>query len=429
LLVSGEVAAGVLLDVARLFSPRVAQENRGEVCLDLSGLGALYSSEHELGAALLRKARRAGLRARVGIGSGRFVARVAARIAEGVRVVPPGGERAFLAPLPVGLLPASDDINGALRRFGIERLGELAGLPPRDLGLRLGPRGLRLRRLARGEDRAPLVLVKVPERFLEEADAPYPLGEVEPLLSVLAGVFERLAGRLRRRGLAAGRLLLSLGLDPAGNDERCLKLASPTCRVGTWTAVSRLSLEERPPRAPVASVRAEAGVVPQKISQLEMFTPRGPAPEKLDDAIACLASLSRDGRVGSPRQVDSHRPGEFGLVPFGQRMVSLAKLPPFRIPLRIFRPPLEVQVRLENSIPAALVGGKIRGRVLKSAGPWRLEGEWWKDQLLRRDYYEVELSTGSIYRLYEDRPEGRPSNVNANASPPPHPWFVDAICS
>ncbi len=412
LLVSGEVAAGVLLEVARWFSPRVAQEGEGEVCLDLSGLGALYSGEPELGAALLREARRAGLRARVGIGSGRFVARVAARIAEGVRVVSPGEECAFLAPLPVDLLPASDDINSALRRFGIERLGELAGLSPRDLGLRLGPRGLRLRRLARGEDRAPLAPIRAPEQFLEEAEAPYPLGEVEPLLSVLAGVFERLAGRLRRRGFAAGRLLLSLGLDPAGNDERCLKLASPTCRVDTWTAVSRLSFEEHPPRAPVALVRAEAGVVPRKISQLDMFAPPRPAPEELDDAIAWLASLSGEGRVGSPRPVDSHRPGEFRVVPFGRRMVSPAGLSPVRIPLRIFRPPLEVQVRLEHSAPAALSGEKIRGRVLKSAGPWRLEGEWWKDQLLRRDYYEVELSTGSIYRLYEDR--GR--------------WFVDAIC-
>jgi protein ImuB len=71
-----------------------------------------------------------------------------------------------------------------------------------------------------------------------------------------------------------------------------------------------------------------------------------------------------------------------------------------------------VEVRLKQATPSALAGEKIRGRVLRSAGPWRLEGEWWGEEALRRDYYEVELSDGGIYRLYVDRSR----------------WFVDAIC-
>lgn len=415
LLVPGVDAArarAALVDVARSFSPRVALEPGGEVCLDLSGLSARYPSERQLGSALLQRAERAGLDARVGIASGSFVARLAARTTGGLQVVPPGGERAFLAPLPVSLLQASADLMSALRRFGIERLGELADLSSRDLGPRLGPGGLRLRRLARGEDHSPLVPVKVPERFLEETDTAYPLGQIEPLLSVLAGVFARLAGRLRRRGLSAGRLFVSLGLDPAGSDERCLGLASPTCRVGTWMSVLRLSLDERPPRAPVAAVRAEAEPVPRKISQVEMFAPPKPAPGRLDDAIACLASLAGDGRVGSPRTVDSHRPGEFMLAPFGARGVAGRRTRCLQVPLRFFRPALEVEVRLEQAALVALTGEKIRGRVLQYAGPWRLEGEWWKPEPLRRDYYEVELSDGGLYRLYVDRSR----------------WFVDAVC-
>ena len=410
-------AQAALLDVARSFSPRVALEPTGEVCLDLSGLAcrglcARYSTEHKLGSALLQRAARAGLLTRVGIASGRFIARLAARTTKGLQVVPPGRERAFLAPLPVRLLQASADLRTALRRFGIERFGELADLPSRDLGLRLGSEGLRLHRLVRGEDQSLLVPMKTPERFVEETETPYPIGRIEPLLFVLTGVFERLAERLGWRGLSAAGLFLSLGLDPVGSDERFLGLASPTRRVSTWTTVLRLSLQEQPPRAPVTAVRAEAETVAPRSSQVEMFAPQKPAPERLDDAIAYLASLAGEGRVGSPRVVDSHRPGEFIVVPFGERGVAGREVPGSQLPLRIFRPSREVQVRLKREVPLDLKGEEIRGRVLQSAGPWRLEGNWWAEEVLRRDYYQVELSDGGIYRLYVDRSR----------------WFVDAIC-
>jgi len=405
-------AQAALLDAARSFSPRVALEPAGEVCLDLSGLSGLHSGERQLGAALLQKAERAGFLARVGIASGKLIARLAARTTEGVRVIALGEERAFLDPLPVGLLETSADLHAALRRFGIERLGQLAELPSKDLGPRLGSEGLRLHRLARGEDRSPLVPMKLPERFVEETETPYPIGGIEPLLFVLNGVFERLAERLRWRGLTAGRLLLSLGLDPAGSDERFVGLASPTCRVSTWTKVLRPALEEQPPRAPVTAVRVEAEAQGRRSSQMDMFAPQGPAPEKLDDTIAYLASLAGEGRVGSPRLVNSHRPGEFVVVPFGERAAAGKNVHLCRLPLRVFRPGREVEVRLDRTVLRYLKGKEIRGRVLQFAGPWRLEGEWWGAEALLRDYYHVELSDGGIYRLYHSTDR----------------WFVDAIC-
>jgi protein ImuB len=51
--------------------------------------------------------------------------------------------------------------------------------------------------------------------------------------------------------------------------------------------------------------------------------------------------------------------------------------------------------------------------VLQFAGPWRLEGGWWEEEF-NRDYYEVELSNGGIYRVYQDRKSKQ--------------WFVDGIC-
>jgi protein ImuB len=51
--------------------------------------------------------------------------------------------------------------------------------------------------------------------------------------------------------------------------------------------------------------------------------------------------------------------------------------------------------------------------VVSAAGPWRVQGEWWHDGAFARDYYDVQLSDGVLYRLYFDRrQEG---------------WFVDGL--
>jgi protein ImuB len=178
--------------------------------------------------------------------------------------------------------------------------------------------------------------------------------------------------------------------------------------------VARLALEERPPRAPVCAVRIEAEATPSRSSQLDLFACAGPPPVRMEDTLARLAALSGEGRVGSPRPVDSHRPGAYTLVPLGSRRRT-AGMPAARIgvPLRVLRPPERVEVRLAGRLPARLRGPRFGGSVLQCAGPWRLDGGWW-EEALDRDYYEVELADGGIYRLFLDRRTER--------------WFVDGVC-
>ena len=56
---------------------------------------------------------------------------------------------------------------------------------------------------------------------------------------------------------------------------------------------------------------------------------------------------------------------------------------------------------------------RIQGRIRVASGPWRLEEEWWHEHSVARDYWDVELSDGGLYRLYRDRGSGD--------------WFVDGI--
>jgi nucleotidyltransferase/DNA polymerase involved in DNA repair len=78
-----------------------------------------------------------GLRGRVGVAADRFTARAAARApSSGVNVVTRARAAAFLAPLPIELLPLREEVRALLRAAGIGTLGEFAGLPPPSAGCR-----------------------------------------------------------------------------------------------------------------------------------------------------------------------------------------------------------------------------------------------------------------------------------------------------
>ena len=83
--------------------------------------------------------------------------------------------------------------------------------------------------------------------------------------------------------------------------------------------------------------------------------------------------------------------------------------------LRAVRPPRRACVRVEAAKPRWIELEPSRGtlRVLQCAGPWRLFGEWWGDGCFARDYFDVELSDGGLYRLYHD--------LSGDA------WYVDGV--
>lgn len=84
----------------------------------------------------------------VGIADGLFAADLAAQA--GV-VVPPGETPAFLAPWPLAVLGRLD-LDGLLRRLGLETVGAFAALPERHVLGRLGSDGVACHRVARGLD-------------------------------------------------------------------------------------------------------------------------------------------------------------------------------------------------------------------------------------------------------------------------------------
>jgi protein ImuB len=410
-------AASALIDVAGSFSPLVEDHASGTVHLDLGGLARMFGSESEIAAELRRRVGVVGMEASIGIACNKKVAWLAARCG-GIRIVPAGQEREFIDWLPLDLLRTDVELQATISRWGIRRLGELARIDPRELGTRLGRAGVELARIARGEDSSALVPHRRSEVFVERVDLEYGIDLLEPLGFVVRPMLDRLITRLALRGLCAGDVTLSLGLTDRSRYERRIPVAAATNDVRSLLALINLALEGSPPAAAIESVQVTLQSRERRPVQTDMFLPPAPAPDRLQTMIARLAALCGPDRVGMLMPANSHRPEAVTCHEF----VSPAPLlnPPqpeiknvTAMVLRAFRPAREIEVMCERGEPQFVRGHDIAARVISIAGPWRRQGEWWSETAFVRDYYEMALADGGVYRMYCDLNSSR--------------WFVDGI--
>lgn len=405
-----EAGREAVLDAAASVAPRVEEVRPGLALIDAEGLTGLHGDERGIAAALVGAASRLDLEARAAVAGGRRIAAIAALRGDGVEVVPQGQERAFLAPLPLAALGASEKLCETLLRWGLPTAGAFASLPIDGVGSRLGEEGVRLHRLARGVDDEPLQPRPQPEHFEEGCDFDFEILAVEGLLFVIRPALERLVARLDCHGVAVGGLTLKLLLDPAGEALLPVELAAPTRDVGSLLSLCRSVLERKPPAAAIRGVRLVATPARARREQLRLFGLPTVAPEKLATAVAKVAAIVGDDRVGAPLLVDSHVPeahdlGRFDPPPPPEEEIEPAAEEAGVAGLRLFRPPLEAQVRMGRQGPMALHAGAVAGWIVRLAGPWRLDVGWHQAPV-RRDTFDVELSDGAVYRLAQDLDSG-----------------------
>jgi len=211
-------ASKAVFEVFEDTSPLVEGLSIDEAFLDVRGVRRLSGSPAEVAARLRAEVReRVGLPITVGVARTKFLAKVASRVAkpDGLLIVPPGRELAFLHPLPVERLWGVGRVTaGKLHRLGIRTVGEVAALAEPTLVSLLGrasgsttpraraqprpsPRAARRRRRSIGAQRA---LGRSP-KTLEDVDA------------ALVGLVDRVTRRMRAAGRVGRTVVLRLRFD------------------------------------------------------------------------------------------------------------------------------------------------------------------------------------------------------------------------
>jgi len=414
-------AQEALLEVAETFSPRVEDAGEGVVFADIAGMERHYENEEALAKAAIHAAVGVGLPAWCGIAASKLAARVAAELTPSPQIVEAGKESDFLAPLPLMRLSPEMEAAITLQRWGLTSVGDFARLPESEVASRLGESGRDLHYAARGIDPRPLIPRATPPEFREGMEVEWPLVALDPFLFIANAALDRLAKRLETAGFACTRLEVTLMLDPDGFHSRAIELPAPTRDVKTMLTLIRLDLEKTPPGAPVVGFAIVAHPDRPRRAQLSLFGPAALSPEKLATAIARLASILGDDRIGMATTVDGHLPDRFAIADYGPPPPPDARRKPPKsrglLAVRVFRPPIPVEVITrtangETQIAAIQSDGDISGEVRLSSGPWNIESRWWSESPAAREYWDAELMRGGIYRLYREEGDGG--------------WFIDA---
>ncbi len=188
-------------------APLVEGLSIDEAFLDVRGMRRIAGTPVEIASRLRRAVReRVGLPITVGVARTKFLAKVASGVAkpDGLLVVPPDAELAFLHPLPVERLWGVGRVTAAkLHDRGIATVGEVAGLDEAALVSMLGrASGRHLHALAHNRDPRPVQV----RRRRRSIGAQRALGRAPRSAAAIDATLVALVDRVTRRMRGAGRV-------------------------------------------------------------------------------------------------------------------------------------------------------------------------------------------------------------------------------
>ena len=207
-------ASREVMAILRRYTDQVQPISIDEAFLDVTGSRALFGDGETIARAIKQAVTdEVGLTASVGVASTKLVAKVASdlRKPDGLVVVPPGGEAAFLAPLPISRLWGVGEKTAAvLRDFGVQTIGDLAALPPEAMERRFGKHGAALVARAHGIDADRVATGEPAKSIGHEHTFGTDTSEPEKIERTLLGMADGVAWRLRAAGLKTGTVTLKL---------------------------------------------------------------------------------------------------------------------------------------------------------------------------------------------------------------------------
>ena len=204
-----------IMEKLRALTPLVQTLSLDEAWLDLSGTERLHGAPPAvlLARLQLQIERDIGLGVSIGLAPNRFLAKIASELDKprGFAVIGAAEARAFLAPRPASILPGVGPVlTRRLVEAGYATIGDLADADIADLGRHFGVHGLRLAKLAVGEDHRAVDPDQIRKSLSAETTFNDDLRDLDDLEGVLWPLCERVARQARREAIAAGAIVLKL---------------------------------------------------------------------------------------------------------------------------------------------------------------------------------------------------------------------------
>jgi DNA polymerase-4 len=237
-------ASKAVFEVFRNTTPLVEGLSIDEAFLDVGGLRQISGTPTEIAVRLRREVReQVGLPITVGVARTKFLAKVASGVAkpDGLLVVPPDGELAFLHPLPVERLWGVGPVTaGKLRDRGIRTVGQVARLgEPTLISLVGQAAGRHLHALAHNRDPRPVDVGRRRRSIGSQRALGRSPKSPEDLDAALIALVERVTGRMRKAGRTGRTVVLRLRFADFSRVTRSHTLTWPTSHTATILATAQ----------------------------------------------------------------------------------------------------------------------------------------------------------------------------------------------
>ncbi len=276
-------ASRAVFEIFERTAPVVEGLSIDEAFLEVRGLGHISGTPRQIAGRLRDEVRaEVGLPITVGIARTKFLAKVASALAkpDGLLLIPPSAERAFLGPLPVERLWGVGEATARkLRGRGITTVAEVAGLPEAVLVSLLGrASGRHLHALAHNRDPRPVR----PRVRRKSIGAQHALGRRRrsraDLQVVLIALVDRVSRRLRAAKRVCRTVVLRLRFGDFSRVSRSRTLGEATSDTHTILAAAGRLLEEAMPAVARKGLTllgiALANLADQRFVQLVLPFPR-----------------------------------------------------------------------------------------------------------------------------------------------------------
>lgn len=303
-------------------TPLVEGLSIDEAFLDVGGLGRVSGTPVEIAVALRRAVReRVGLAITVGVARTKFLAKVASAVGkpDGLLVVPPDQEMAFLHPLPVERLWGVGPVTAAkLHQRGIHTVGDMARVEEDNLTAMLGrASGHHLHALAHNRDPRRVEVGRRRRSIGSQCALGRRPKSAADIDATLVAIVDRVTRRMRRAERVGRTVTLRLRFDDFTRATRAHSLDRATAHTPTILATVRRLLAEAGPR-----IRERGGL-----------TLVGVAVGNLDDRGAVQLTLPFDRQSGSALDTvldDVHERFGNGAI---SRAVLLGRSTGFSVPM------------------------------------------------------------------------------------------------
>ncbi|QDT92414.1 DNA polymerase IV [Gimesia algae] len=245
-----------LQKIFRKYTPLVEPLSLDEAFLDVSGSQLLFGNGREIASAIRLEVRQSlQLIASVGVAPNKFLAKIAsdADKPDGLVVVEPDKIQEFLDPLPVSRVWGIGKVaTQRFNRLGIQTIAQLRVLEPKILTELFGEQGLHLKNLSQGVDDRAVVPERQAKSISRETTFTSDVTDPEILRTILTGLVEDVARRLRKNNLRGKTIQLKIRYDDFSTFTRSITVSQPTDLTREIEQSALQMLDQKLPERPLS---------------------------------------------------------------------------------------------------------------------------------------------------------------------------------